>query len=210
LSGKIYISAYDSLEITGSEYTTYSFDEGNAHFVVLDFYAGLQYFEGRHNARIFNAMYGWLADDLARTDKENIFVFAHQPIKNDTGESPHVLVNEAYKKTCRELARKHGADSLALFRKAYTDKVKTRGSFWDLLKKHNVIAYFCGHTHHYSVKRYDGVWEINLEFGAWNIEGRTRYGEIFVDDGKVDLIVKGYIENPKGFKTIERIRLKNQ
>ncbi len=207
--GHKHISTYDSADITGSKYTTYSFDEGNSHFIVLDLYSGLQNFEARHNARIFNEMYDWLTDDLEKNKKENVFVFSHQPVKNDTGETPHVLVNEAYKKSCLDLARTYGADSLSVFKSEFTDKIRTRDEFWNLLKKHKVIAYFCGHTHHYSAKKYDGVWEINLEFGAWNIEGRTRYGEVFIKDGKVDLLVKGYMEKTNNFKIIDRINLKN-
>jgi UDP-2,3-diacylglucosamine pyrophosphatase LpxH len=159
--------------------------------------------------RISNELYDWLADDLDRTDKKNIFIFGHQPMQNDTNEGKNVLVNEAYKEFCKDSARSYGKDSLSWFNSIYTSKIKSREAFWNLLKEHNVTAYFCGHTHHYSAKKYDGIWEINLEFGAWNIEGRTRYGEIFIDKGKVDLLVKGYIEKTNNFKVIDRVSLKN-
>lgn len=209
ITGKTYLTTYDNKDITGSKYTTYSFDEGNSHFIVLDLYSGLHNFEARHNARIFNEMFDWLADDLKKNKKENIFVFSHQPVKNDTGETPHVLVNEAYKKSCRDLARTYGSDSLSVFKAEFTDKVITRDEFWALLKKHNVIAYFCGHTHHYSARKYDGIWEINMEFGAWNIEGKTRYAKISVDKDKVDLKVMGFKADPDRFELIDEIRLKD-
>ncbi len=207
--GQKYISTYDSLDVIGSKYTTYSFDEGNSHFVVLDIYSGLEFPEANHSGRIFTKMYNWLEKDLSETKKENIFVFAHQPFWETGGEDTTVLVNIDYKKHCTNIARSMGADSLAWFEKNYTSKVKSRKEFWDLLKRNNVIAYFCGHIHHYSVKKIDGVWEVNLQYGAWETEGKTRYGEIFIDKDKVDLIVKGYVEKPEGFKEIDRICLKD-
>jgi UDP-2,3-diacylglucosamine pyrophosphatase LpxH len=209
INGKTYFSTYDKGDVTGSEYTTYSFDEGNSHFVVLDIYSGLEYFSERHSGRIFNELYNWLEKDLSETDKENIFVFAHQPVWETGGEDKLSLVNLAYKDFCIRNARSMGADSLAWFKKNYTSKVRSKEDFWNLLSKNNVVAYFCGHVHHYSAKKFDGVWEINLEFGAWEIEGRSRYGEIFVDKNKVELLVKGYIEKTDSFKVIDRVALKN-
>jgi predicted phosphodiesterase len=207
-TGKIYFSTYDSGDTIGSKYTTYSFDEGNSHFVVLDIYSGLEFFEEKHSGRIYNALYNWLEKDLSETKKENIFVFAHQPFWETGGEDKTVLVNVDYKEHYLNIAKTKGADSLKWFEEHYTSKIKSREDFWNLLSKNNVIAYFCGHTHHYSAKKYDGVWEINLEFGAWETEGRTRYGEIFVDKNKVDLLVKGYIEKTGGFKVIDKVALK--
>ncbi len=208
--GQKYISTYDSLDVIGSKYTTYSFDEGNSHFVVLDIYSGLEFFESKHSGRISTTMYNWLEKDLSETKKENIFIFAHQPFWETGGEDTTVLVNIDYKRHCSLMAKSiGGADSLAWFEKNYTSKVKSRKEFWDLLKRNNVIAYFCGHIHHYSVKKIDGIWEINLQYGAWETEGKTRYGEVFIDKDKVDLIVKGFVEKPEEFKEIDRIRLKD-
>ena len=208
ITGKEYDSSYDKGDIKGSKYTTYSFDEKNGHFIILDIYSGLRCFEARHNGRISNELYNWLNDDLNKTDKEHIFIFAHQPVWNTTGEGKNVLVNEAYRQYCKDSARSYGKDSLVWFNREYTKKIRSREDFWNLLKEHNVLAYFCGHTHHYAAQKYDGIWEINLEFGAWNIEGRTRYGKIFVDKDKVLLNVMGYIEEPSGFKLIDTVRLK--
>jgi len=208
--GNKYISTYDSVDVIGSKYTSYSFDEGNSHFVVLDIYAGLEFFSERHCGRFFNELYNWLEKDLSETTKENIFVFAHQPIWETGGEDEGSLVNNAYKDFCIRNARSMGADSLAWFEENYNSKIKSRKDFWSLLKKNNVVAYFCGHTHHYSAKNHDGVWEINLEFGAWDIEGRTRYGIILVDNEKVELLVKGYIEKTECFEIIDKITLKDK
>jgi len=206
--GHKHISTYDSLDVIGSKYTTYSFDEGNSHFVILDIYSGLEYFSERHCGRIFKELYNWLDKDLSATDKENIFVFAHQPVWETVGEDTMSLINNAYKDFCIRNAKTMGADSTAWFEEHYNSKVKSRQEFWNLLKKHNVVAYFCGHIHHYSATKHDGVWEINMETGAWNIEGRTRYAKIFVDDKNVELQVMGYRNDPKGFKLIETVRLK--
>lgn len=209
ITGKKYISTYDSENILGSKYTTYSFDEGNSHFVVLDIYSGIKCFKARHSGRISNELYNWLAKDLDKTKKENIFVFAHQPIQYEPGGGKyHLLVNEAYKIFCKDSARSYGADSLVWFNKEYTQKVKSRNEFWELLKKHNVVAYFCGHSHHHSEKKYDGVWEINMETGAWNIEGRSRYGKILVDKNNVVLNVMGFKADPARFELINKIKLK--
>jgi len=191
-TGKTYISTYDSGDTIGSKYTTYSFDEGNSHFVVLDIYSGLEFFEEKHSGRIY----------------ENIFVFAHQPIWETGGENKTVLVNIDYKEHYLNIAKTKGTDSLRWFEEHYTSKIKSREDFWNLLSKNNVVAYFCGHTHHYSAKKIDGVWEVNLEIGAWEIEGRTRYGEILIDKNKVDLLVKGYIQKTGDFKVIDKVSLK--
>lgn len=209
ISGKKYISTYDSLNIIGSKYTSYSFDEGNSHFVVLDIYAGLRFKGAEHNGRISNELYDWLARDLSKTNQENIFVFAHQPVWNSTGEEKwHVLLNEWYELKCRDFAREYGADSLKWFDKEYTQKITPKDKFWDLLKKHKVVAYFCGHTHHYSAVNVEGVWEINLQFSGWCTEGKTKYGEVIVDKDKVELLVKGFIEKTEDFEVIDRILLK--
>ena len=36
-----------------------------------------------------------------------------------------------------------------------------RDDFWDVLAENGVQAFFCGHTHHLSVARQDGVYQIN-------------------------------------------------
>ncbi len=209
ITKKAYISTYDSLDVIGSKYTTYSFDKGNSHFVILDLYSGMPFFRARHKGRIINQLYSWLNEDLKKTNKENIFVFAHQPIWNASGEGKEVLVNEAYKAFCKDSARSFGTDSIAWFEKEYSSKIKSRQDFWNLLKNFKVTAYFCGHTHHYSVKKIEGIWEINLEFSGWKIESRTRYGEVFINKNEVDLFVKGYIEKTHNFKVIEHVILKS-
>jgi UDP-2,3-diacylglucosamine pyrophosphatase LpxH len=205
ITDKKYYSSYDKGNVIGSEYTTYSFDEGNSHFVVLDIYSGIKYLEARQYGRITNELYDWLANDLINTKKENIFIFAHQPIQY----VPVVgLVNDDYKKFCEDSARTYGIDSLVWFDKEYTQKIKSRKEFWDLLNEHKVIAYFCGHSHKNSIKKYDRVWEINMETGAWYIEGRTRYAKILVDDKNVMLEVMGFKAGNVKFEMINKVKLK--
>ena len=205
ITGKKFISSYDKGKVVGSKYTTYSFDEENSHFVVLDIYSGIKYLGARQYGRISNELYDWLENDLIKTKKENIFIFAHQPIQY----VPVVgLVNDDYKKFCQDSARTYGVDSLAWFDKMYTQKIKSRKEFWNLLKEHKVIAYFCGHSHKNSVKNYDGVWEINMETGAWYIEGRTRYAKILVDDNNVVLDIMGFKAGHVKFDKINEIKLK--
>jgi len=86
--------------------------------------------------------------------------------------------------------------------------IKSTENLWRLFKENNVLAYFCGHTHKYSANKIDGVWEINLELGAWQIEGRTRYEKVIVDKNRVELLVKSFIAEPLHFETIDRILLK--
>jgi len=206
--GNTYLTTYDSLDIIGSKYTTYSFDQDNSHFVVLDIYSGLESFEEKHSGRVFKELYDWLEKDLSETEKENIFVFAHQPVWETMGEDTMSLVNNDYKAHCIRNARTMGADSTVWFKKNYTDRVVSRKKFWNLMKEHNVIAYFCGHIHHYSAKKIDGVWEINMEYGGWENPDHTRYGRVIVDDKKVNLDVMVFKNDPDRFELTEEIKLK--
>lgn len=115
----------------------YSFDYRNAHFIVLDGY--YQGWKGNiHNNRKIDDptkdQYDWLKNDLEKTDKEFKFVFVHEP---------------AYPQT-----RRHWGDSLNYFK-------KDRDAFWELLVKHDVTAFFAGHTHKYAKILKDGVWHVN-------------------------------------------------
>ncbi len=124
---------------TGDEKTSYSFDRSNAHFVVLN-----EYFDGTSSTGIdgdvSDSLYDWLSNDLATNQKPLVFVFGHEP---------------AYPQPDEESGReRHMADSL--------NKYPThRDRFWALLSQYRVTAYVCGHTHNYSAKFFDGVWQID-------------------------------------------------
>ncbi|MBE0535548.1 MAG: metallophosphoesterase [Phycisphaerae bacterium] len=104
----------------GSETTTYSFDYGSAHFVVLN-----QYFDGQtdHKGKgdVCDALYEWVKADLEATRQSVIFVVGHEP---------------AFPQG------RHTGTSLDQYR-------ANRDRFWKLLNEHEVVAYFCGHTHSY-------------------------------------------------------------
>ncbi len=123
----------------GAVETCYAFDYGKAHFVVLN-----QYYNGEmDNAKggtTGDALYRWLAEDLAATSQPIIFVAGHEPSicmpDLDNGRIRHV------------------GDSL--------DKdAAANHRFWSLLRKHKVTAFLCGHTHNASVAKINGVWQVD-------------------------------------------------
>lgn len=123
----------------GCEETTYSFDYGNSHFVVLN-----EYCDGTSDTGtggdVVDALYDWLVDDLNTTDKTHIFVFGHEP---------------AYPQPDADNGReRHMADSL-------NQHPANRDRFWNLLREKQVVAYICGHTHNYSAVQIDGVWQLD-------------------------------------------------
>ncbi|MGD0786120.1 MAG: metallophosphoesterase, partial [Sedimentisphaerales bacterium] len=166
---------------TGSVETTYSWDYGNAHFIVLNCYwdgntiansdsdHGL--IHGDASGDIKPALLTWLTNDLAATSKPFIFIFVHEPA------FPY---------------NHHYGDSL--------DKYPTdRDAFWSLLESHKVSAVFVGHTHYYykhqgdkrgwtydyptinswrtqdpnMAGKYGRVWEISTGNAGWTPGGVT-------------------------------------
>ena len=63
----------------GCEETTFSFDYGDAHFVVLN-----QYFDGTRDwglkGDVVPELLEWLEADLEATTKDRVFVFGHEPL----------------------------------------------------------------------------------------------------------------------------------
>ncbi|MCU0234286.1 MAG: metallophosphoesterase [Thermoanaerobaculales bacterium] len=123
----------------GTAETTYSFDWGDAHFVVLN-----QYFDGSRDWGLEGDMVpelmAWLEADLEATEKPRIFVFGHEPIlpmpDMDNGRI------------------RHQGDSL--------DEHPERAfALHQLLLKHGVAAYFCGHTHNTSYAKINGLWQLD-------------------------------------------------
>ena len=125
----------------GTIETTYSWDYGNAHFVVLN-----EYWDGGTAAGsdvatdgdVVPALRSWLADDLAASTQPYLFVFGHEPA------FPY---------------NRHIGDSLD----EYADN---RDAFWAVLEQVDVRAYVCGHTHSYSRHQGDenhvgDVWQID-------------------------------------------------
>jgi hypothetical protein len=121
----------------GAELTTYSFDFGNSHFVVLN-----EYYNGKSDAvskgDVPDAASAWLEKDLVATKQSLIWVIGHKPIQSlpdmDSGRA------------------RHDGDSISSDT-AHFDR------FIQLLKKYHVRAYICGHTHNCSVAKVHGVWQ---------------------------------------------------
>jgi hypothetical protein len=123
----------------GCEETTFSFDYGDAHFVVLN-----QYFDGVRDwglkGEIVPELMAWLEADLAATTRNNIFVFGHEPLlpmpDMDNGRI------------------RHQGDSL-------DENPENAFALHQLLLKHGVKAYVCGHTHNTSYGKINGLWQLD-------------------------------------------------
>lgn len=124
----------------GCEETTYSFDWGNCHFVALN-----QYFDGTSDigtdGDVVPKLLDWLEQDLSATKKRFIFVLGHEPIVSipdmDNGRI------------------RHQGDSL--------DKYpKNSFRFYQIMMKHKVTAYVCGHTHSTSYANISGLWQLDV------------------------------------------------
>jgi hypothetical protein len=123
----------------GCEETTYSFDWGDAHFVVLN-----QYFDGDTDwglkGEMVPELLDWLEEDLAATGKARIFVFGHEPIMPmpdmDNGRI------------------RHQGDSL-------DEDPENAFALHQLLLEYDVDAYFCGHTHNTSYAKINGLWQLD-------------------------------------------------
>jgi len=145
--------------------TTYSFDYGSAHFVMLN-----EYYNGTSDigtdGDVVKALYDWLEADLAATTKQHIFVFGHEP---------------AFVKPDMDNGRlRHLGDSL--------DKYPSRrDSLWSLFKARGVAAYICGHTHNASVLDTMGVFQIDAGHarGAGDTGAPSTYVLVRVSDAKI-------------------------
>jgi hypothetical protein len=132
----------------GSEETTYSFEWGDCHFVVLN-----QYFDGHSDigtdGDIVPELLEWLETDLSENTKRHIFVTGHEPLISipdmDTGRI------------------RHEDDSLNKY-------AKNMHRFHQLMVKYGVTAYLCGHTHNASIAKINGIWQIDVGH-ARGIEG---------------------------------------
>jgi hypothetical protein len=143
---------------TGGVETTYSWDYGGAHFVMLN-----QYYDGAGDTGtdgdVVPALRSWLEADLAAHAGSTVFVFGHEP---------------AYPR------HRHVGDSL--------DKYPAnRDAFWNVLEQYDVEAYFCGHTHYYSTRRNPGgrTWQIDTgNAGNDPGDGKT-FVDVTVGDAQV-------------------------
>ncbi len=147
------------------EETTYSFDYGNSHFVILNEYCDGTSDTGT-DGDVVGALYDWLVADLNATDKAHVFVFGHEPAypqpDADNGRERHML------------------DSL-------NQHPGNRDRFWNLLREKEVAAYICGHTHNYSAVDIDGVWQLDAGHarGMGDTGARSTFILVHVDFGLV-------------------------
>jgi hypothetical protein len=102
---------------------TYSFDHLNSHFVMLNTNRA-----GSHHT----VNYDWLANDLAATTADHIFVFGHEPAYP---VGPHL------------------GNSLDVY-------PAQRDAFWQLLVDYDVDIYFSGHEHLYNHTEVAGVHQV--------------------------------------------------
>jgi hypothetical protein len=120
--------------------TTYSFDWGDNHFVVLN-----QYYDGQSDigtdGDIVPELLEWLENDLSNNKKSYTFVFGHEPL---------IAIPDMDNGRLR-----HQDDSLNKY-------PISSFRFHQLLKKYNVMAYFCGHTHNASIAKINGIWQIDV------------------------------------------------
>jgi hypothetical protein len=146
------------------ETTTYSFDYGNAHFVILNvFYDGEIDIHRWKTNGIADPLYHWLVDDLERNTKPLVFVFGHKPA--------FVIPDDYFNETRH---REHNG---------LGENPANRDRFWRLLSEKGVMAYLSGHTHFYSTELIDGVWQVDCAEAQ-----HTKYSafiDVQVDGGTV-------------------------
>jgi len=123
----------------GSIETTFSFEHGDTHFIVLN-----QYYDGTSDTGtdgdVADALHEWLVSDLGSNTKSIVLVFGHEP---------------AWPQPDIENGRlRHEDDSLNIHQ-------ANRDRFWNTLASAGVTAYICGHTHNYSRIKINGVWQID-------------------------------------------------
>jgi len=109
---------------SGYSELVYSFDYSNSHFVVLDSEKPSEHIIGQDQR-------DWLEKDLAATQKDNIFVFFHEPAYPVSSKIDESL----------------------------DAKPADRDALWTILKNHRVTAVFSGHEHIMSRKAVDGIYQ---------------------------------------------------
>lgn len=119
--------------------TTYSFDYGDAHFVILNQYADVDC-DDCTDGDIPDILYDWLKHDLQMTRRKHILVVGHEP---------------AYPLPDIENQRfRHEHDSLNRY-------PENRDRFVKLLQDYGVTVYIFGHTHNYSVAKINRLWHMD-------------------------------------------------
>lgn len=159
----------------GCEETTYSFDYGDFHFVVLN-----QYYDGKSDmgtdGNVVDVLLSWLEDDLSETKKKYIIVSGHEPI---------ISIPDLHNGRQR-----HVGDALDQY-------PKQSFKFHQLMMKYNVLAYLHGHTHSTSYTKINGLWQIDC--------GHARGVEILYPELSYETIKSAVNENINGTKSLDDI-----
>ena len=149
----------------GCAETTYSWNHGNAHFVVLNEYWNGGTAAGSDIATdgdIVPALRQWLERDLAANTQPFVFVFGHEP---------------AFPQ------QRHLDNSL----NKYPDN---RDAFWNVLKHYHVQAFISGHVHFYYKEQRDGVWQISDgNAGNGKQEKHQNYLDVVVGSAQAEIKV---------------------
>ncbi|MBZ0198800.1 MAG: metallophosphoesterase [Ignavibacteriaceae bacterium] len=133
---------------------TYSFDYENVHFTIIDsdrWYYGdpddtLDDRRDWHSIKHLD----WVENDLKAARQRGvkwIFVISHETVFPTGGHLRDGLANLGLNFTLP-------LDSVK------QNSLNQRNKFWEILKKYNAAAYFCGHEHVYSRQSIEGVYQI--------------------------------------------------
>jgi len=109
----------------------------------------------------------WLEADLARNTKPLTFAFGHEAVK--------------------PVGNRHWPGTWAL-------APGQPDAFADLLRSHNVVAYFSGHTHIYGRSYLDGFYDLGVGSIYWknNDSGRYTYVVVHVKNNRVTFETSGW------------------
>ena len=165
--------------------TTYSFNFGNTHFVILNEYCDIKS-DYTTDGDIPDLLFNWLKEDLEKTSAENILVFGHEP---------------AYPQPDAESERlRHEEDSLNIH-------PENRDRFWDLLTQNDVEAYFCGHTHNYSKYQFKDLWQIDAGHarGIADLDSKSTFLQVEVNGDEINVVV--YRLNNQEYSIFESFNL---
>ncbi len=155
---------------------TYSFDAGGCHFAMLAAYTMFQ------NNSFSNETFQWLEQDLSEASAKGmpLFVASHPPAFPGAG---------------------HLWDSLSFFDPDYRcdyyagiDRRTERDRFWNVLKKHKVVAYLAGHEHLIQVQEVEGVWHVvsaGLTKRLYTLNGAEN------DKKRNTILYDGQFQNPR-------------
>ncbi|MEW6348709.1 MAG: metallophosphoesterase, partial [Thermodesulfobacteriota bacterium] len=153
---------------------TYSFNMGGGHFAVLSAYTMFE-----HNS-FSNSTVDWLDKDLtrARLAGLKLFVVAHPPAFPGSGEIWGSLPFYDPHYNCSDYDGQYGID-----------RRRERDRFWNILKKHGVIAYLCGHEHTIQIQEVEGVWQVvaggvQVELDPLNGSGREKETNLILYNDK--------------------------